>query len=53
MYSGNVIAEEAGCLVTDIDGHALTYDGPLNNPEILQRLIDAVVIDVGCHIICF
>lgn len=23
-----MIAEEAGCVVTDIDGHALTYDGP-------------------------
>ena len=26
--AGAVIAEEAGCVMTDIDGHALTYDGP-------------------------
>lgn len=26
--AGAVIATEAGCRLTDIDGHALTYDGP-------------------------
>ncbi|MDO4804270.1 MAG: inositol monophosphatase family protein [Lachnospiraceae bacterium] len=26
--AGAVIAEEAGCVITDIDGNALTYDGP-------------------------
>ncbi|MDO4805338.1 MAG: inositol monophosphatase family protein [Lachnospiraceae bacterium] len=25
--AGAVIAEEAGCVITDIDGNALTYDG--------------------------
>ena len=23
-----MIAEEAGCVITDIDGNGLTYDGP-------------------------
>ena len=26
--AGAVIAEEAGCVITDIDGKPLTYDGP-------------------------
>jgi myo-inositol-1(or 4)-monophosphatase len=26
--AGAVIAEEAGCVITDIDGRPLTYDGP-------------------------